>query len=247
MRTALALVATLLLGSACTNTQDLGNHPSALDAVLGQWDGYVEDYQFPSGSDRVTVTLAPDGTGGLAGTLVVGVGDPPPPPTDPNAMYPPSVDTNLVDLNPMNHPIEGIPYTIRDPALTDARLRFSVATPELWVQWCALQTPYYWPEPQLYYCTPHGVTERDGTCWFVDPSSGVETHRDCATLALPFSLGNGMGCACTADGCSLDPAQQITMHLDMAIRGDIADGTAAWGDAAFPTWPSHTLRLTRTR
>src|SRR5579872_3314625 len=60
---------------------------TSLDPLFGPWTGYIENHQFPSGSDVLNLVLAKQADGSPGGTLVFGMGTPPAPPTDPNVAY----------------------------------------------------------------------------------------------------------------------------------------------------------------
>ena len=72
--TPFVLVAFGLFGGACSNSDPAGGEddPEKTGATLGDyaasWEGHVEAYTFPSGSDRVRLTLDSSGNG----TLVLG-------------------------------------------------------------------------------------------------------------------------------------------------------------------------------
>jgi hypothetical protein len=238
MRYTLGLVSTLLLATACTNTQDLGNQTNPLDAVLGQWDGYVEDYQFMSGSDAIRIVVTtPDGAS-LTGTVVMGAGTPPAPPTDPNVGWPVGLNTGNPAAISMDQclPMEGFAYVIVDASLTDSRLRFTVQPAELWTPWCALQTPYERePGRGVFACVPNGTTGCTPGSQPPDVCCLDDAPIDCGKLAL---CDLGSPCACDATSCTAGSLSPFT--FDIAIRDNIADGSGEIPDL-------HNLRLTRTK
>jgi hypothetical protein len=61
--------------------------PGTLGAPVG-WTGYIENHTFTSGSDAIALEFATDAKGIVAGTIIFGMGTPPPPASDPNVGYP---------------------------------------------------------------------------------------------------------------------------------------------------------------
>jgi hypothetical protein len=97
------------------------------------WTGYIENYQFPSGSDVITFTFAADSSGQVVGSVVLGNGTPPAPATDPNVGYPPTLPATGYD----GSWTEGFPYSMVSGLSTATRLRFTIFSFELWSGWCA--------------------------------------------------------------------------------------------------------------
>ena len=120
------------------------------------WTGYLENYQFASGSDAIALSFATDPTGIVLGTVTLGAGSPPPPATDPEAVYPPGY-TRFSGIT------EGFPFTMAQGTLIGSRLRFTIWVTEVWSGWCALQTPI----PGSPWCVPYRVyasTSDDSQC-----------------------------------------------------------------------------------
>src|SRR5262245_11819732 len=103
-------------------------------ALIGDWQGYIENYQFPSGSDAIVVAVQSGQGSQIGGHVVFGAGQPPQKPTDPN-VGPPGVTHDPAKLF---LPWEGFAYTILQSSLTDTRLRFSIKTREVFKAWCEL-------------------------------------------------------------------------------------------------------------
>jgi hypothetical protein len=186
------------------------------------WTGYLENYQFPSGSDAVKLSFATDPAGDVvAGTVTFGAGSPPPPATDPDTRYPPGptqISTTTV--------VEGFPYTIARGTLTASRLRFTIWQTEVWTGWCALQTPV----PNSPLCVANAGYSIGGSdlCY----QQGVQVNCDKLTLC------DGQVCACTGAGCAVNYFGGV--EFDMALSTNGADGsiTGQLGD--------HNIRLTQT-
>src|SRR4051812_42637128 len=116
---ALLTCTTALNACASNKPVDLGDDKTGttaqgLAAYEGAWDGYVEAYKFPSGSDRVRITLDAEGQG------TIEVGDAPaiPPFTDPNVGYPTTDPRfpDVVDSDLYTRPHEGYGYPVGDAA-----------------------------------------------------------------------------------------------------------------------------------
>jgi hypothetical protein len=78
-----------VLGTGCGSDDsvnmgdgEIGYDKSSLASYAATWEGYVEAYTFPSGSDKVRVVLDRDGNGHLE----VGEGNMAPPATDPMSL-----------------------------------------------------------------------------------------------------------------------------------------------------------------
>ena len=118
------LIAALAMVGGCDHQFGIGTlEPDAGVAMSGQdaandggvglqgpttWTGYVEGYQFPSGSNAIRLAFAIDSYGQVAGMVFFGDGPPPPPATDPNVGYPP-VSFLVANNNPLgNYWAEGL-------------------------------------------------------------------------------------------------------------------------------------------
>jgi hypothetical protein len=189
--------------------------------LVGEWDGYLENTQFPSGSDAVHMSIVSASSSGVQGTITFGEPATFPTPTDPDAGYPVPVDVSCFGPNAPIHrlPIEGFEYSILDSTVTDLRMRFGVDREELWAAWCELQTPIHWYEDS-YACVPRGadgsLTSPD-TCILYD--GAMETEVDCCK----HKLCNDGTCGCSETSCmhSADPA----IRFDVKVDGDEADGS----------------------
>jgi hypothetical protein len=160
-----------------------------LDEFVGRWVGTAEDplalgaggtYTFPSGSSRFTLDISVTFSEELQqdvfdARLTFGEGEPPAPPTDPDAGYP--VGVSYLDLlryddedpfagtNPDLRlpPFEGFGYRGELLAgvdeegagigLPDGALTLAFGTSEPLAPWCRLQTPFEAPNaPGLFQC-----------------------------------------------------------------------------------------------
>jgi hypothetical protein len=217
-------------------------------AFSATWTGYIQAYTLPSGSDALTIVLATQSDGSLTGTVTFGDKPPPPPPTDPNIGYPPATDMadasfELGDnVGPVNVPsIEGFHYTAQNVmvSMDGSRVQLDVATYELWKAWCALQTPYPWPQdipegglpsgqlpPPAYGCDqePNGSEYSATKQCIVDTDEGMDvTPIDCGKVQLCniYSV-----CTCSKTSCAVDTID-TDVHFDLQLQGSSLDGAAS--------------------
>jgi hypothetical protein len=203
--------------------------PSGPDVgVLGasqSWTGYVENYQFPSGSDLINITFASDAAGNMVGTITLGTGTPPPPATDPNVGYPATVEAMLANgggTGLVGYVAEGFAYPLVNGTLTTNRMRFDVNRYDLWQSWCALETPAVDGSGR---CTPNWESESTGStedvvCNFINPANGQLVPIDCGKQII---CGIGT-CACGTNSCA--PGQNDEpLSFDLSITNERADGS----------------------
>jgi hypothetical protein len=199
------------------------------------WTGWTENYQYKSGSDVVRLSFASDPNGVVVGQVTLGAGTPPPPATDPNVGYPEGSITNYSDvsLGIRYTVLEGFSYTMYEGIVTKNRLRFTIQPNEPWTGWCALQTPAVDGSGS---CLPNWsmTSDPDKDCYLIDATSGALVSIDCGKLNLCFNHY----CLCSTTSCRLklptdpfipgDPTQladELALHFDMALTGDIAAGS----------------------
>jgi hypothetical protein len=243
MKTKLILIAAGALTSlACSSGDPVNIGENApvktgefLSDYAASWDGYVEAYDFDSGSDRVRMTLDESGEG------YIEVGDMPllPPPSDPDAGY---------GMGSYDKLSEGFHYTVRNAMVESARIQLDAHPEELFKEWCELQTPVLWegfgdPADPLYMCLPNTPTMGGGNGCFIEDENGENpTPINCTKLGM--CQDPSFGCDCTADGCTiLDPPAGLKFrtHLDAALDddGESLVGTLVIGDSHM------TIRLER--
>jgi len=196
-----------------------------LDAkVIGQlgpsqsWTGYIENFQFRSGSDVIRFTFATDPTGQVVGTVLFGNGTPPAPATDPNVAYPPEFSANGVFIP---YGIEGFAYSMANGKLSSSRLQFTVQSYELWSGWCALQTPGY----DGGMCLPNWNSScANGKCTLTNPANGqklTNVNPDILTLCLMIEV-----CLCSTTTCGANLSGYPT-SFDLTLSGTDASGSVA--------------------
>ncbi|MGK3994954.1 hypothetical protein [Sorangium sp. So ce1024] len=237
-RAALALIFTsaLLANTGCTSQdrpigaddpdQD-GEGSSAAALLIARWEGYVENFQFRSGSDVIQIDIDSVEGESIQGKVRFGAGPSLAPPTDGDVGYPPSSDPR--PEYDIRLPYEAFDFTILGAQLTDRRLRFSIDPRELWGGWCALQTSYEVnPGSDSYMCTPNtSFSWGDGGCEL------GEQPVDCGYV----NLCRQQVCDCQASGCTVEARGGI--DFDFAVNQQEANGSMALEARMF------NVRLTR--
>ena len=216
---ALAAALAMACGGQVNSTPDAA--PATLD---GTWVGYLENYKFPSGSDAVTLTLT-NNAGVLTGTASFGNGPAPPPPTDPNAAYPPGF-TGGMQFTPSLY-MEGFVFTVLDGTFDGSRVQLGVQSTEVFKLYCGLQTQIWGQASDggaPYACLPNwGFLDMNGSCSSTNPRDPTQIIAyPCEKLALC----NSSVCQCTQTSCAL-PVATPTIHFDMVFTPGSLDGSIA--------------------
>jgi hypothetical protein len=234
MKTKNMVVPFLLLASACSGGDpvDIGDDSHTartgerLSDYAATWTGYVEAGGFPSGSDRISMTIDENGQG----TIVFGEGVPPGPATDPTDSYP---EPGLPLASGFSAPlVEGYPYAVIGALVEAKRLRLGAELNEVMKGWCELQTSYWNEALQAYACVPDdfamGGGQRDGVCFIGDPDDpNNRLELPCfQVMACEFS----QTCSCNETGCTIETPtsyQSCDYQLDAALEdeGETLDGT----------------------
>lgn len=249
-RALLNLAASMLVG-ACNITHDLEHGTDGSTSESGEiglettddeapgtevWNGYVEGVSYPSGSDLVRLKITSIDGDVVTGSMTFGMGELPPPATDPDIGYPPVLYETFnpllpIDLDPIL-PFEGFEYTF-EGELDGNRLKLSGSFAELWTDWCKLQTSYVHPDDgeAAYYDSSRGYKFGPDGCFY--KSSGMPDERvDC----IKYHLCRSHVCRCDADRCVAGTGASFS--LDGTFDGDQFEGTI------FGT-PSGRMRLMR--
>lgn len=180
------------------------------------WTGYVENYQFPSGSDAIRFAFAEDSAGQITGQIILGVGTPSPPATDPNVGY-------LVGAGYPTDLIEGFAYSMASGNLSGSRLRFGFQPLEPWAGWCAMQTPV----DDSGSCLPNWASFASGDrtlCYLISPANGENLIVDCGKFTL---CTEARVCACSAAGCVVDGPTPAPTSFDLVLSNSTANGSMA--------------------
>ncbi len=225
-------------GNGGGSTPDAGANPSS-DAglptlpdppytipptLLGTWNGYFENFTFPSTSDVIQLALSqnPDGSGRVS--VVLGMGPPPTPATDPAQTWPPrSQPLTVDDAIRLNETlIEGFVFGGYEVSLDGERLRFVINNYEPWQPYCQLQTSYFVQNLGGYSCVPSVVAsyeQPDGTSVY-EASNGQQY-----SIMQEFACDMGpppVFCACNSSGCGANVG--YTTSFDITFAGSTADG-----------------------
>jgi hypothetical protein len=193
--------------------------------VDGAWTGYIENFDFPSNSDAITLTLTSNGAT-VSGTVTFGAGSPPPTATDPNGVYPPGFQSQgaMTTPSPATY-IEGTIFTALGGTFDGSRLQLGIATAEVFKTWCAIQ-PQTWLQqpngPPYYECLPNwGFSCNPSTCSSTNPQNASQTITYPAEkLWLCQQV-----CQCDATTCSA-PVTTADVKLDTVCSGTL-DGSIA--------------------
>ncbi len=204
-------------------SQDVEPDPQPQAATLvGTWTGYVENHVFDDLSDRVELTVVTESGGVVSGKIRFGEHALYPPPTDPDAGYPPGYASSWESLS-VSHPYSGFEFTLVDGTFEDGRLRFSVNRYEIWTAWCDLQTPVFDDFNQSYMCVPNwGSAGGDAGCSQPDPETGTYVPVDCVKLQLCESRV----CECTAADCAIETGPNLPFDLAVDLTAGSANGSA---------------------
>jgi hypothetical protein len=252
------LPASLVLAACSADAVDLGDgrlgiDRNALESYAAVWEGYVEAYEFGSGSDRIRLVLDEQGNG----SFTFGDGEPLPPPSDPDDAFPFArfIDAEIGGVN-LPTPVEGPPYAVASAVVEDERLRASSSTNHIYDSACAIQTPVpvnherdaefeavleggwgaYYPQGNAPYAC---VTELgyhfnpDGECFMGTSLTPITCSR--AELC-------NLHCDCSESACVSRPSERA-LRLDAALNdaGDRLEGTLLGLDGEDRV----TVRLTR--
>jgi hypothetical protein len=202
--------------------------------IVGTWDGYIENYIFPSGSDAVHITVTAANDAHLCGKVTLGEPKILPPAVDPNVGYPPGFFANggAGGASGYDGAEEGFAMTILNGQSTSTRVQFQVDPMELWRAWCDLQTSYPYPPSGGYECIPYTVSATLGTG---GASSGTVGPNGCS---LPngqsidcgkFQLCALQTCTCSATGCSVNPQGNIAFDLHVQDANSLSGSATVAG------------------
>ncbi|MEN9581096.1 MAG: hypothetical protein RJA70_4105, partial [Pseudomonadota bacterium] len=142
MKSSIAYLSSIIVLASCSSGSvepvNLGDDQVdsvelSLSSFEGSWDGYVEAYQFPSGSDRLRIVLDASGHGGIE----LGEAPPIPPFRDPTKRYPEGVGMYSEELA-----FEGFAYPALEAEVIDGRIKLSSELNALYKDFCAAQTGY---------------------------------------------------------------------------------------------------------
>ncbi|MBK7581144.1 MAG: hypothetical protein IPI67_13130 [Myxococcales bacterium] len=198
-------------------------------SLVGTWVGYIENYQKTT-SDQLELVIS---EGSPSGFLVFGSGPPPPPPASGSNAYP--EDFPISSYAPPLEPYEGFEYALLKGEVDGTRVRFSLASRQLWRDWCPLQTSY--ASAGGCSCLPSwgGQFSQSG-CVLENPETQELVKVFCAQVGL--CRAGYSACKCTTSGCRSDEAPDVDFDLDH--QGGQLDGsmTSGW-------WGDYTVRFNR--
>jgi len=198
--------------------------------VTGVWEGYAENYHFCDGSDALRMTLY-SVSNGVQGQIEFGDSPPLPPPTDPNVGYPPGMSGGMGGGS-LQGPAPGFQYTMIDASFDGVRLRFGVASREIYKAWCEMQTPIFDEVNGAGWgCLPNwGGGGGDGKCFMDNPETNEKVYVDCGKMQLCMWEH---ACSCTAQGCTAEMGAGV--QFDMQLHPPAGNGSVAGLDGSLHT------------
>jgi hypothetical protein len=219
-------------------------------SLYGTWVGYIESYQFPDGSDAVTMTISPAPDGSLDATVLFGAAPALPPPTNPDiGPIPGLVGYPYFDAGTPLGEGEAVSMTGQPVSYDAGALSVGLTVEARNAQWCAIQTRIYgWQEDgggPPYGCLPNwpGVEDLQRGCTQSDPSTDASVPVDCEKFGLCFGQGTtGTNiCECSASECHIAATYlQPNITLDLHLSAGRLDGSVA---GVFGT---HNVHLTKS-
>jgi len=218
-------------GEKSLGTDNPADTTLSLEDFAATWEGYIEAYSPPYGSDRIRIVLDEEGQG----TVQFGDGDVLPPPTDENVGYPPA------DVRERAGEVfERIAYPVYESQLEDTRLRLKIDALYPFKDWCALQTPILDEVNDVYRCVPSvpltNPNDPEQGCYYSpggDPESGERVPIDCAKIDLCIGM-----CMCTQSGCAITEPNPMKIDGALSDDGNTLEGTIV-------LLSNYTIRLTR--
>jgi hypothetical protein len=196
----------------------------------GTWTGYLENYNLPSGSDALAITLDVSGPV-VSGTFVMGTAAAPPPPTDITIPWPPGSPpiTTIADSAgpglsiPDEGIVEGVAYEARDIVWENLRLKFKVALGDAWRPLCDL----YAANPitvagETVVCPASWGWQRDVGCTV---GEAILSDADCQHVLL-VCASNYKPTRCVCDETTCTPFAG-DLSVDVALHDNRGDGSVA--------------------
>jgi hypothetical protein len=184
------------------------------------WEGNTLDFFFNPQNDKWRIEFdGKDASGRLCGTATyIAAGqEAPPPATDPDAGYPPSLDPMKMGVG--RGPVPGVTYSIIQGAEMGGVVHFRISASELWKDWCALQVPA--AKSNGYGCIGGDGWSSDGVnCWTENADGTRQTYAyDKCVLCTPPSV-----CTCNAKSCAAADTSD-TVVFDLKHDGARLSGT----------------------
>lgn len=189
-----------------------------LAALVGTWEGNVEDFYLRPVEHLRIVINGISNTQGVCGSLTWGTKEPPPAPSDPETTYPASDYWHYSGAGAGNlPPIAGFSYTLVDGGARLPNVRLGVGSNEPWHSFCALQTPVSagdgWgcvePNYELSLYPPDAAA----IC-----TAGGETHTAFHCLSCSGPVAE-LHCQCNDGGCVAAHDRDVRFELALAPDG----------------------------
>ncbi|HKY39117.1 MAG TPA: hypothetical protein VJN18_24430 [Polyangiaceae bacterium] len=123
--------------------------PAPNSPLVGAWKGRLQLRYRQSPDEAVLAIKGLTPEGAPCGTFRVGQGEPLPPPTDPDEIYPATVIPNYA-ANLIADPWPGYEYQLLEVISEGTRFAFKLSFTEILRPWCEMQPSY----PETFSCLP---------------------------------------------------------------------------------------------
>jgi hypothetical protein len=178
----------------------------SLAALIGTWDGELEDF-FLKPLEHVHLVIDGASSDGFCGSFTWGDKPPFPLADDPNALYPPADNWQPFGwggaANQALPPVEGFPYTITDSGERLPTVRLGITQSEPWRSWCGIQTPV-----------------ADAGTWTCDHVCRDGSNEDVTHQFLCGACDPQAGAVCVCDQSSCGAVQSSKQSFDLTLSAD---------------------------
>ncbi len=186
---------------------------------LGHWEGNVLDFYFDP-QQAVTLDIVANDAGEIVGSWVWGSGEPPPPPESADIAWPPGYWEEAPGFFHTAPPWPGVAYTVVRGAGCDETFRFSVATSELWQEWCSMQEPVNTPGVGWGCTYRGGGSSSQGECTIQDDAGNALAIYPLWKCMACGAFTPGV-CACNENGCFASNEPTHVFDLAHSSAGDL--------------------------
>ena len=188
-----------------------------------RWEGYIENFSFASGSDRIALRVHGSGME-TSGSIIFGDASRTVEPVcDTNYGYPADFDVRSLRRQLLPH--EGHRFTLLEANQGSDRLQFEISPWQLWQDWCQGQSELFRSRSgDRYSCAPDNLVRYSSNrCLFVEPSSGAVKLFDCQKATLCGEYSATPACSCSSSGCAAN--SHSTLRFDVRITNSQMSGS----------------------
>lgn len=193
--------------------------PAPGSKLVGTWKGHwPESYGVAQNSDMVLTIAGLTADGLPCGTVKIGAGPQPPPVTDANAIYPPSLGAGggVTQSGAFSYPWSGYEYQMLHVQSTPTRLAFDLSYNEVLRPWCQQQVAY----PDSLSCLPawQSAIGEPGPCQITGPNLPPTT-----VPCFKIQYCSSGTCFCYDGQCDANPGgTPFELHWDgAALEGSV--------------------------